>query len=272
MSTSCKIIEDLLPMYHDGVCSNESAAFIESHLNECAACRHVLASLRGEIELKKENPADDLKPLKGIQQQITKEKRRYGRKGAVITALLVAIIIPFLILGWNQYRQQGLHFSNISEYRVGNRFMDLVTKGNYTKAYQYINIDTLKQQWLEKWFDEETLENMEADGLAKFCEYGQKLEETGGIDRYEYIGITLCGQNFNGNSVYRLIYKVQLGSATQTFHIDVSQDGVDHIGSDTSFHDDPLAQFSIWSEYLWQDYEGCYFDPDLNEYVYYDKE
>ena len=35
MKTSCKIIEDLLPMYHDGICSEESAVLIEEHLKEC---------------------------------------------------------------------------------------------------------------------------------------------------------------------------------------------------------------------------------------------
>ena len=35
MKTSCKIIEDLLPMYHDGICSDESAVLIEEHLREC---------------------------------------------------------------------------------------------------------------------------------------------------------------------------------------------------------------------------------------------
>jgi len=46
----------------------------------------------------------------------------------------------------------------------------------------------------------------------------------------------------------------------------VSDDGVEHFSGGGSFVDDPLAQFSIWSEYLWQDYEGCYFDPELGEY------
>ena len=73
MKTSCKIIEDLLPMYHDGICSEESAVLIEEHLKECEGCRQILASLRGEISLQKEVPADDLKPLKEIQHQITKE-------------------------------------------------------------------------------------------------------------------------------------------------------------------------------------------------------
>ena len=57
MKTSCKIIEDLLPMYHDGICSEESSDLIEEHLRECPNCSQILASLRGEIQLEKDIPA-----------------------------------------------------------------------------------------------------------------------------------------------------------------------------------------------------------------------
>ena len=38
-----------------------------------------------------------------------------------------------------------------------------------------------------------------------------------------------------------------------------------------SLGNDSLAQFSMWHNYLLQDYEGCYIDPDIKQYVYYDK-
>ena len=78
MKTSCMIIEDLLPMYHDGICSEESAALIEEHLKECESCRQFLASLRVEIELQIEAPSDDLKPLEEIQQRISREKKLFN--------------------------------------------------------------------------------------------------------------------------------------------------------------------------------------------------
>lgn len=270
MRTSCKIIEDLLPMYHDGICSEDSAALVEEHLKECQNCNQILASLRGEIELEKNTPADDLKPLEEIQQRITNEKKRSSRKYAVIAAILVVIMIPIVFLGWNQYHQTGIHFSNMNEYRIGNEFMKLLVDGKYEEAYEYIDIEELRFEWAQEWFDEETLSNLEADGLAKFCEYGQKLEEAGGIDNYEYIGITMYSEDTEGNYEYRLMYNVQIEGKMRIFQLVLSQDGVDDFGCEGSFIDDPLAQFSMWAEYLWQDYEGCYYDPDLKEYVYYE--
>lgn len=268
MRTSCKIIEDLLPIYHDGVCSDESGMLVEEHLKECPDCGRILASLRGEIELEKADPADDLKPLADIQQRINKEKKRCGRRNALIAALVVIILIPLLWLSWNQFRQSGICFTNMYEYRIGNEFMKQLADGNYEKAYEYVDLEEIREEWLRTWFDNETLSNLESDGLAKFCEYGRALEETGGIDSYEYVGITICSIDTNGEKEYRLVFNVQIGDKTEIFHIDASQGGIDSFGNQGSFIDDPLAQFSMWSEYLWQDYEGCYFDTNLNQYVY----
>ena len=39
------IILDLLPLYHDGVCSDTSRAAVEEHLNTCEVCRTALAEM-----------------------------------------------------------------------------------------------------------------------------------------------------------------------------------------------------------------------------------
>ena len=272
MKTSCKIIEDLLPMYHDGICSEESAALIEEHLHECPNCSQILASLRGEIEFETAHPANDLKPLEEIQQRISREKKRFGRRNALIAAVLVIAIIPIFWLGWNQFTGSGICFTNVYEYRIGHKFMRHLSEGNYEKAYEYVNIDVIRERWLQTWFDEDKLIDLKSDGQAMFCAYGQKLEEAGGIDSYKYVGIHKGGIDEQGGVWYRLVFNIQVGDRSETFSVDVSQGGVDTFGGHGSFWDDPLAQFSLWHEYLWQDYEGCYFDPDLKQYVYYDKE
>ena len=39
---NCGIIQDLLPLYHDGVCSPESRTEVEEHLKTCPDCRAAL--------------------------------------------------------------------------------------------------------------------------------------------------------------------------------------------------------------------------------------
>ena len=40
-----EIAQDLLPLYHDGVCSERSRAAVEAHLKTCEDCRAALAAM-----------------------------------------------------------------------------------------------------------------------------------------------------------------------------------------------------------------------------------
>lgn len=42
MNLSCEVVADLLPLYQDGVCGEESRRAVEAHLAECEACRGLL--------------------------------------------------------------------------------------------------------------------------------------------------------------------------------------------------------------------------------------
>lgn len=263
MKVTCKIVEDLLPLYVDNVCSDQSKRAVEEHLQECDKCRKLIENTQAVPvpHIEPDHPAADKAVKKGFQ----KIRLRWW-----VSILLVIVIVPLACLGWNQYHNRGIHYSNVYEYQLGNKFMELLKKGNYEKAYEYIDIDGLKQEWLEEWFEEEELTNFEKDGLAKFCELGRKLDEQGGIESYEYIGISFSGAETDGTKVYRILYRIQFNGSKIIVHLDVSNDGVERFSGGESFVDDPLAQFSIWAEYLWQDYEGCYYDPETKQYIYYD--
>jgi len=90
MSKQCKIIEDLLPLYHDGVCSDESKQMIEEHLSQCEECRNLLSRIDGEIV----SPAkdEDVKMLEGISKAVRK-----GRKKALIAGISITLA-TFLLL------------------------------------------------------------------------------------------------------------------------------------------------------------------------------
>lgn len=94
MKLSCKVIEDMLPLYYDGVCSEDSKALVEEHLKNCAQCKAALDELRGEIDIS-EVPMDDLQPLREIGTKWKKEKKRSAKKGACIA--LGAVLSAFLL-------------------------------------------------------------------------------------------------------------------------------------------------------------------------------
>ena len=45
MKISCEIIKDLLPLYHDGVCSNDTKIIVEEHLTYCDSYNCELESM-----------------------------------------------------------------------------------------------------------------------------------------------------------------------------------------------------------------------------------
>ena len=46
MKNICDIIQDILPLYVDAVCSQESRCFVEEHLAECEKCTQTLERLK----------------------------------------------------------------------------------------------------------------------------------------------------------------------------------------------------------------------------------
>ena len=81
-----------------------------------------------------------------------------------------------------------------------------------------------------------------------------------------------CGIDHRGSKVYQITYQIRFDGKDQRFLVDISANGICGLGGASGSIKDPLAQFCIWSEWLWQDYRGCYWDFDLQQYVYYDKE
>ena len=91
MKLSCNVVRDLLPLYHDGVCSDESRALVEAHLDSCPDCTGILRELRGEIEVPHEAP-DDRAPLKKLERSVKKDKKNAWLRGAAAVLAVVLVV------------------------------------------------------------------------------------------------------------------------------------------------------------------------------------
>ena len=81
MKFDCKVIEDLLPLYSDSVCSDESRKLVEEHLQECENCRTLLNNL-GVVQVmhieKEENDGDGLNFHAGKTMSFVNQKAFEG--------------------------------------------------------------------------------------------------------------------------------------------------------------------------------------------------
>ena len=90
----CDIVQDLLPLYYDNACSEESRRFVEKHLPGCNDCQKMYNEL-------KENNVDEVlaKESKGVLERHAKKERNAAYKAGVVIAaiLLLPIVITFIV-------------------------------------------------------------------------------------------------------------------------------------------------------------------------------
>lgn len=97
MNISCEIIKDLLPLYHDGVCSNESKTMVETHLAHCERCKDELNAMDDTLLISSmEQNLNEANTVKNLSKKWKKGMFISLLKGALIT--LLAVIILALVL------------------------------------------------------------------------------------------------------------------------------------------------------------------------------
>lgn len=87
-----EIVRDLLPLYHDGVCSNASRRAVEEHLNTCPDCRAVLAAMDAPLPEGEKAAADDAAAVRSISREWRRGKRIAWWKGALIAAAVCLLL------------------------------------------------------------------------------------------------------------------------------------------------------------------------------------
>lgn len=92
MKTTCNIIQDLLPLYYDEVCSEDTKQAIEAHFEECKQCRENFLQMQEDFkELIIQTKA--CKIVEAAKTAWKKGKKRAFIKGFLIVLLGIAIII-----------------------------------------------------------------------------------------------------------------------------------------------------------------------------------
>ena len=91
--TNCELINDLLPLYADNVCSEESKAAVAEHISDCEKCRAQLEKMERPISV---DPAEDIAVMKRIKQRIRIEKIVIIGISAILLFLALAVMYFFL--------------------------------------------------------------------------------------------------------------------------------------------------------------------------------
>lgn len=92
----CHIVEDLLPEYVEGLCSEETAQEIEAHLAECSNCQSKLDNMQDEREQSAPG-LEEIRPFQKIEKEF--KKNRMIKVTAVVLLVLVCGVFGVLTVG-----------------------------------------------------------------------------------------------------------------------------------------------------------------------------
>lgn len=92
MKVTCKVIQDLLPLYHDGVASPDTAALVEEHLKDCETCQEVFHRLQDASSLPLPVSGKEERKAEGL----AKVKKALRKKRVIVVSIVAAVV---LVLG-----------------------------------------------------------------------------------------------------------------------------------------------------------------------------
>ena len=115
MKKDCDVILDLLPLYHDRVCSEKSRELVEDHLKECESCRQALDSISKEISAPNVSMKDAGKAWRTLTRNLW--LRRAAAAVLILVLAVTAALVGKEIYEWDQER---LHYVDPEEIIVSN--------------------------------------------------------------------------------------------------------------------------------------------------------
>ncbi len=94
MDQNCKIVQDLLPLYIDSVCSEESRTYVDSHIAECPDCADLLHKLNDNTCV------DDIRQetTDVVAKHAKKQKRTSAIVGMVFAGVLMIPVVICMIV------------------------------------------------------------------------------------------------------------------------------------------------------------------------------
>lgn len=150
---SCEIVKDLLPLYYDNVCSDDSKRMVEIHLSDCERCKFELNRIQDDIIISKEEinkNREEGNVIKNLSNFWKRTKVKAFIKGGIITALSFTVIFLgyFGLFHWNitsvpinvvkitnvcelKDGRIGYHFELTDGYNLNRIKYDMDEKGNF---------------------------------------------------------------------------------------------------------------------------------------------
>ncbi|MCF6463795.1 anti-sigma factor family protein [Clostridium sp. Cult1] len=125
MKITCDVIEDLLPLYEEGLVSDDTRILVEEHLNTCIECKKQLEAIQNPKEI----PMDtNVEPFKRIERKLFQERIQIIALTVVLVLIIVIICMAYLTTPkYLPYSSDIIYLTEYEDGKVIIEFDDEVT-------------------------------------------------------------------------------------------------------------------------------------------------
>jgi len=88
----CNVYKDFLPLYVDGIVSDETKEFVENHLLECEVCRKEVERLSRSVET----------PTEQSERVLEKIKKKLSMKDTLLRGMVLLLVAICLVMGFSE--------------------------------------------------------------------------------------------------------------------------------------------------------------------------
>lgn len=129
---SCDMTKDLIPLYSEGLCSEESRLAVENHLSGCESCRKLL-----ELPMEQENE-QHIPEKDNIFKKLNKKMKRSKLWIIALSVILVLIVgtVGFLTVGQLVKGEGMISFETIAQSAEARKLVGYIADKDFTT---YIN-------------------------------------------------------------------------------------------------------------------------------------
>lgn len=136
----CNIAKDLVSLYAEGLCSEDTCAELEKHLEECEDCKEILRHYRTEINTENTFPE---KPSKLEPMKKTSKKLKRNRFAAImLSVVLIALFGCIGVLSYGEITNRCISFSVIADYFKLKNVTENLAGGNTEPLIEIITLNS----------------------------------------------------------------------------------------------------------------------------------
>ena len=141
MKINCGIAKDLLPLYVDDICTQESRESLEEHLKNCEVCREKYKRMTKNLGLDNGIAMVSETEVQNQEKKFKKGMKKIRRRW-FMSLIAVFMVIPILWGTVNQVCGEGICFTNLYQVVQGYRYLSALRDEEYEKAFDMMDAES----------------------------------------------------------------------------------------------------------------------------------